>query len=251
MRIALLLLALIAPLPVAADSPPDAAGLAEAMRGRVWHDTAPLGDASFGMTCVIEDLDAHGAVTSRLVLEHRRTFIAGSMREELLAVHENGIDVLERQRKVERGAKRGSPLRRSVDDALAPPIPFLVAPPSAYELALAPLPGRALQRLTYSPIDGAAPGRRASGYLDIDPGDGLPVLLVSTPIPFPKLIRSLVTTVRYGRLDGVAIPESTESLVEGGFLFFKRRLRIRMNYHDWALRPAAEPWLRTAEPRGK
>lgn len=213
-----------------------------ALAGRVWHDDAPLADGSFEMTCVIDELDSEGTVTKHLVLRHRRTFRSGAMREELLAARENDVDVLERQRKAEaHPARRGTAARWSLDDALAPPIPFLGEPPSHYRLLPeAPSASAGSRRmLSYAPRVRVADRRCASGHVELDTRDGLPLRLVFTPIPLPKMIRTLTTTVNYGRLDGLAIPESTESVGEGGLLFIRKRFRIRMTYHHWDLNVAS------------
>jgi hypothetical protein len=228
MRVALLLVALIAPRPVDADWSPDAAALATAFHGRVWHDETPLADRTFQMTCIIEELDRRGAVTKRLVLEHRREFKAGRMIETLVSAHENGRDVTERQRKAEaRPERRGLDGTWSIDEALAPPLPFL-AYPGAYRLSLS-AGGSAL---TYVPHPGRANHRTARGMVTLDPGDHLPVLHRFTPEPLPSLIRRLETSVRYRRLDGLAIPEESLTEGEGGFLFIKKRFRITMRYRD-------------------
>jgi len=217
--------------------------IATALAGRVWHDDAPLADGSFEMTCVIDELDSKGNVTKHLVLQHRRTFRSGAMHEELLAARENGVDVLGRQRKAEaHPVRRGTTVRWSLDDALSPPIPFLAEPPSHYQLvAESPSDTARPRRMGYAPRVRVADRRCASGHVELDAQDGLPLRLVFTPIPLPKMIRTLTTTVNYGRLSGLAIPESTESIGEGGLLFIKKRFRVRMTYQHWGLAAAATP----------
>ena len=214
--------------------------------------TRARADGSFEMTCVIDELDAKGNVTNHLVLEHRRTFRAGRMREELVSAHENGADILEKQRKAEsHPARRGTAARWSLDDALAPPIPFLGELPDHYRLvpeATAGVPGA--RRVSYAPRRDFDDRQCAIGHVELDAGDGLPRRLVFTPIPLPKMIRALTTTVSYGRLASLAVPESTESVGEGGFLFLKKRFRIRMSYRHWNLE-AAGSTARAAEPAGK
>jgi hypothetical protein len=228
MRVALLLLALLAPQPLDADLSPDAAGLAAAFHGRVWHDETPLTDRSFQMTCIIEELDRRGAAKKRLVLEHRREFKAGRMIETLVSAHENGRDVTDRQRKAEtRPERRGLDGTWSIDEALAPPLPFL-AYPGAYRLSLS----EGGSALAYVPLPGRANHRMARGMVTLDPGDHLPVLHRFIPEPLPSLIRRLETSVRYGRLEGLAIPEETLTEGEGGFLFIRKRFRITMRYRD-------------------
>jgi len=245
-RLALLLL----PLALTTHARPidDPYQVTAALVGRVWHDDTPLADGSFEMTCVIDELDARGAVTKHLVLEHRRTFRAGTMREDLLSARENDVDILERQRTAEaHPARRGTPDRWSLDDALAPPIPFLGASPSHYQLVLhtaSNTPG--FSRMTYAPHERRSGRRCASGHIELDAHDGLPLRLTFTPIPLPKMIRALTTTVRYGRVNGLAVPLSTESIGEGGLLFIKKRFRVRMTYHHWDL--GASP--RQASPTG-
>ena len=92
--------------------------------------------------------------------------------------------------------------------------------------------------MTYAPHERRADRRCASGHIELDAHDGLPLRLVFTPIPLPKMIRALTTTVRYGRVRGLAVPDSTESIGEGGLLFIKKRFRIRMTYHHWDLNVA-------------
>lgn len=221
----------------------DTRQLTSALVGRVWHDDSPLADGSFRMTCVIDELDSKGTVTKHLVLEHKRTFRSGTMHEELLSARENDVDILERQRKAEaHPVRRGTAARWSLDDALAPPIPFLGEPPSHYQLVSeSPLGTAGFSRLSYAPHERRADRRCASGHVELDPRDGLPLRLVFTPIPLPRMIRALTTTVRYGRVNGLAIPESTESVGEGGLLFIKKRFRIRMTYHHWDLNVAGSP----------
>ena len=251
MRRFVLLLLLVAVNRVRADD--DARDVVSSLSGRVWHDEAPLADGSFEMTCVIDELDAKGNVTNHLVLEHRRTFRGGRMREELVSAHENGVDILEKQRKTESShpARRGTAARWSLDDALAPPVPFLGEPPDHYRLVSEATAGMAgARRVSYAPRRDFDDRRCAIGHVELDAGDGLPRRLVFTPIPLPKMIRALTTTVRYGRLASLAVPESTESVGEGGFLFLKKRFRIRMRYHHWNL-DAAGSSAHAAEPAGK
>jgi hypothetical protein len=59
------------------------------------------------------------------------------------------------------------------------------------------------------------------------------------PEPLPPLIRRLETSVRYGRLDGLAIPEETLTEGEGGLLFIRKRFRITMRYRN--LHPGRTP----------
>lgn len=212
-----------------------------ALVGRVWHDETPLADGSFEMTCVIDELDARGAVTKHVVLEHRRTFHSGSMREELISARENDVDILERQRRAEAHPVRlGTGDRWSLDDALAPPIPFLGESPYHYQLVLQTASDTAgAGRMTYAPHERRADRRCASGHIELDAHDGLPLSHRFTPIPLPKMIRALTTTVQYGRVNGLAVPVSTESIGEGGLFFIKKRFRVRMTYHHWNLNTVA------------
>jgi hypothetical protein len=219
--------------PPAAPLPASAAERLVARRDQIWHDETPLADASFRMTCVMEYLSGRGEVTRTLVLEHRRSFRGGVMREELLSAREDGIDVTERERRKEAEGstdRRGTASRWSLDDTLAPPLPFL-AHPGTYQVT-AEEPGGT--RLAYRPASGAS-GRLATGWVELDPSDGLPVRQQFVPVPLPRMIRSQVTTVRYGRVRGLAVPESSESIGEGGVLFIKRRFRVTMTYRDWTL----------------
>ncbi len=214
--------------PVAQGQETDPLSLAAALQGRVWHDETPLKDRSFQMTCIIEELNRKGAVTKRLVVEHRREFKAGRMTETLVSAYENGRDVTERQRKAEaRPERRGLDGTWSIDEALAPPLPFL-AYPGAYRLSLS----AGGSGLTYVPHPGRVNHRMARGMVTLDPVDGLPVLHRFIPEPLPSLIRRLETTVRYGRLDGLAVPEEALTEGEGGLLFIKKRFRIAMRYRD-------------------
>ncbi len=234
-RLAPLLMALV--LSTHARAADDTFQFAAALAGRVWHDDRPLADGSFVMTCVFDELDSKGNVTKHLVLEHKRTFRSGTMHEELLSARENDVDVLERQRRDEaHPMRRGTAARWSVDDALAPPIPFLGEPPSRYKLILEPASDTVgSRRMSYTPHERRAERRGAEGHVEFDARDGLPLRLVFTPIPLPKMIRALTTTVHYGRFGGLAIPESTESIGEGGLLFIKKRFRVRMDYRHWNL----------------
>lgn len=223
-----------------ADPLDDDGRLRVAMQGRVWHDRAPLRDGSFRMTCVMEYLSAEGTVTKTLRLDHRRSFREGQMRDELLSASEDGLDVLDRERRsAEAAPVSGFPKRWSLDESLAPPVPFLDDPTGPYRIQ--PLSDGIADgtRFRYAPGARSDDRRTAEGVLELDPADGLPRRHTFTPRPLPKMIRALVTTVRYGRLDGLAKPESSESIGEGGFLFIKRRFRVRMTYYDWDLAPAA------------
>ncbi|MBL8114577.1 MAG: hypothetical protein JNK60_16975 [Acidobacteria bacterium] len=218
---------------------------ASALAGRVWHDDTPLADGSFQMTCIVEELDGKGAVTKSLVLEHRREFKAGRMTERLISALENGRDVTEKQRKAEaHPERRGSSARWSIDEALAPPLPFLIRPDS-YRLSLSP----AGNVLTYAPHPGAKPHRLARGSVTLDPSDGLPLAHRFGPEPLPSLVRRIETVVEYGRLHGIAIPSQTTTEGEGGFLFITKRFRITMRYRDVQLEP--KPADASAPPLSK
>ncbi len=206
----------------------------ELLKGRVWHDDSPLGHGSFDMTCVMEYLDARDRVTKTLVLEHRRSFEDGRLKEELLSAREDGKDVTDRERRKAspgNGSRRSSTARWSLDETFAPPLPFLLDAPG-YRFELRAEEG--VSRLSYAPVR-QTDGRVGSGWVEFDPADRLPLTHRFVPSPLPKLIRSLVTTVRYRRLGGLAVPDSTESVGEGGLLFIKRRFRVRMTYRDWRL----------------
>jgi hypothetical protein len=214
--------------------PVTAGARVEALRGRVWHDDAPLSDGSYRMTCVMEYLGPGGEVTKTLVLEHERTFRGGRMHEALVSARENGKDVTERERRKQQESaadRQGSPARWSVDEALAPPVPFLPRS-EGYQYRLV-ADGMA-QTLEYS-ADTRASGRMATGSVTLDPSDGLPVRHRFVPTPLPRLIRSLATVVRYERVGTVAVPVATETVGEGGLLFIKRRFRVTMTYRDWRL----------------
>jgi hypothetical protein len=222
-----------------ADPLGEDARLRAAMRGRVWHDRAPLRDGSLRMTCVMEYLNAEGTVTKTLQLDHRRSFRDGQMRDELLSASEDGRDVLERERRsAEAAPASGFPKRWSLDESLSPPVPFLDDLTGSYRIQTLS-DGVADGRLRYATGPRSDDYRTAEGVLELDPADGLPRRHTFTPRPLPKMIRALITTVHYGRLDGLAMPQSSESVGEGGFLFIKRRFRVRMTYYDWDLAPAA------------
>jgi hypothetical protein len=217
--------------PVDADAPGGPVRL-DALKDRVWHDDAPPRDGSHRMTCVMEYLGSRGEVTKTLVLEHKRTFRGGRMHEELLSAREDDRDVTDRERrKQEESAadRRGSPLRWSVDESLAPPLPFIYDA-DAYTVIGVSSTGV----FQYRP-SGRTPGRAATGSVSLDPSDGLPVRHEFVPVPLPRMIRQLVTVVRYGRIAGVAVPVATETTGEGGLLFLKRRFRVTMTYRDWVL----------------
>jgi hypothetical protein len=239
-RLSLVFFLLVATPPVpgllATDHPGPPPADLELLKGRVWHDDSPLGHGSFDMTCVMEYLDARDRVTKTLVLEHRRSFEDGRLKEELLSAREDGKDVTERERRKASpagGSRRNSPARWSLDETLAPPLPFLLDGPE-YRFDLQAEEGR--PRLSYAPAR-QTDGRMGSGWVELDPEDRLPLTHRFVPSPLPKLIQSLVTTVRYRRLGGLAVPDSTESVGEGGLLFIKRRFRVRMTYRDWRLTP--------------
>jgi hypothetical protein len=205
----------------------------QALHGRVWHDDTSLADASYRMTCVTEYLGPRDEVTKTLVLEHRRSFADGHLREELLSAREDGRDVTERERRKQAAAeedRRASLSRWSLDEALAPPLPFLSSGGNGYRLTMAA--GGAGARLDYRPATGVS-GRVATGSVELDPVEGFPSRHQFVPVPLPRMIRSLVTTVRYQRVGDVAVPASTESIGEGGLLFIKRRFRVTMTYRDW------------------
>lgn len=217
-----------------ASVPVAATARAEALRGRVWHDDAPLADASYRMTCVMEYLGSRDEVTKTLVLEHRRSVTGGRLREELVSAREDGRDVTERERRKQAAAeedRQASPSRWSLDEALSPPLPFLSSRGDGYRLTMA---GGAGARLAYHPATGAS-GRVATGSVDLDPADGLPLRHQFVPLPLPRMIRALVTVVRYRRVGGIAVPASTESAGKGGILFIKRRFRVTMTYRDWQI----------------
>ena len=153
-----------------------------------------------------------------------------------MSARENGQDVTERERRKEAGAddhRRGSASRWSLDETLAPPLPFLAPGGARYRLGLEAGKGT---RLVYHPAE-ATELRVASGWVELDAADGLPLRHQFVPAPLPKMIHSLVTTVSYRRSAGMALPESTESVGEGGFLFIRKRFRVRMTYRDWELAP--------------
>jgi hypothetical protein len=220
-------------------SAPTAAARVEALRGRVWHDDAPLADGSYRMTCVMEYLGSSGEVTKTLVLEHERTFRGGRVREILVSAREDGRDVTERERRKQDAAaadRQTSPSRWSLDEALAPPLPFLSSPVGTYRFTSGA--GSIGNTLDYTPSGGASV-RATSGSVVLDPSDGLPLQHRFVPRPLPRMIRSLVTVVHYQRIGTIAVPVSTESVGEGGLLFIKRRFRVAMTYRDWQVGPAA------------
>ena len=79
----------------------------------------------------------------------------------------------------------------------------------------------------------------------LSPEDALPVRHTFTPIPFPRFIRSLITETHYTRQAGYAVPQTAATVGEGSLLFFRKRFRIRMAYHDWELQalPDRNPYL--------
>jgi hypothetical protein len=114
-----------------------------------------------------------------------------------------------------------------VDESLAPPPPF-VHDTDAYTVVSASSP----PGIQYRP-SGRSIGRAATGSVSFDPSDGLPLRHEFVPVPFPRMIRQLVTVVRYDRVGGVAVPVATETTGQGGLLFLKRRFRVTMTYRDW------------------
>jgi hypothetical protein len=187
------------------------------------------------MTCVLDYVDDEGHVTRRLVLEHLATFANGELRQELVSAREDGRDVTDRERKEREDEARASGRARrqwTLDEALEPAIPFLweAAP---YHLEMQQATNGVARLLYRSARNQRTPS--AAGWLELDVSDSLPLRHHFVPEPLPRRIRKLVTVVRYGRLDGIAVPESTESVGEGGFLFIRRRFEVRMTYHDWRL----------------
>ena len=169
-------------------APVTVGALLESLRGRVWHDEAPLAEVSFRMTCIMEYLGSGGEVTRTVVLEHRRWFSRGRMQEELVSARENGQDVTERERRKEAGAddhRRGSASRWSLDETLAPPLPFLAPGGARYRLGLEAGKGT---RLVYHPAE-ATELRVASGWVELDAADGLPLRHQFVPAPLPSTPR--------------------------------------------------------------
>jgi len=220
---------------IAAPPTPEWIGMLEE---RVWDSAAPLGEGAYRMTCELEYLDGEERVTKRLVLEHRVSFAGGELRQELLSALEDGRDVTEREREKQGEGNDGDDPREWIlDETLEPPLPFLWSG-GGYRLEVRRV--GAVSRIHYHRDAGGEGARGAAGWVELDTSDGLPVLHQFSPDPLPRRIRTLTTLVRYGRLRGFAVPEATESRGEGGFLFIKRRFRVRMTYHDWQLR-VAEP----------
>jgi hypothetical protein len=215
------------------ESVSDPAARATRLHGRVWHDEAPLLPGSVRVIRSLDHLGARGEVTQTLTMEYRRVFSNGRYREELLSAREDDKDVTERARRTQAASvddRRDSESRWSVDDTLTPSLPFLGAP-QKYRLAASTHERIVLE---YTPV-GASGTRTASGSVVLDPSDGLPVSHLFRPAPLPSRIHSLVTTVRYGRAAGLAVPESSVSVGERRLLFLRRRFRILMSYREWAL----------------
>jgi hypothetical protein len=210
-----------------------------AVRDRVFQEGTPNRNGSVRMECRIEELDGSGQIKKTLLLQHRRIYQNGTLREELLSATEDGKDVTERQRREEAGMDRHASRERwSLDDALAPSIPLLATPDGAYRLAFEKESAEGRLRISYSPREQKPTLRAARGFIVLDDKDHLPVRHRFEPIPMPDWIDKLVTDVRYTRIAGLVVPDSTDTRAEGGFLFVRKRYRIRMRYHDWSLESA-------------
>lgn len=239
MRLVFLCALLLAPPAFGQEPARDPLSWARGVRDRVFQEDAPNRNGSVRMECRIEELDSSGQIKKTLLLQHRRTYQNGTLREELLSAAEDGKDVTERQRREEAGLDRhGSHERWSLDDALAPSIPSLIAPDGMYRLAFEKESSEGRWRITYSPREQKPSVRAARGFVVLDDKDQLPVRHHFEPIPMPDWIDKLVTDVRYTRAAGLVVPDSTDTRAEGGFLFVRKRYRIRMRYHNWSLESA-------------
>lgn len=208
------------------------------VRSQVFQEAAPNRNGSVRMECQIEELDKEGQVKKKLILHHRRIYQDGTLREELLSASEDGQDVTARQRREEAGMdRRESSERWSLDNALAPAIPPLTAPDRTYQMTFEKESLEGRWRLTYRPREAKPTSRVARGYVVVDDKDQLPLRLRFEPMPLPAYLDRLVTEVRYRRIGGVVVPESTDTRAEGGFLFIRKRYNIRMRYLDWSLLP--------------
>ena len=234
------LLAFLIALPTAAqEASRDPVSFGPAVRERIFQEEAPNRNGSVRMECRIDELDSSGQIKKTLLLQHRRTYQNGTMQEELISAAEDGKDVTERQRREEAGLKhRGSHERWTIEDALAPSIPLLGAGRVSYRLVMEKESSEGRWRIIYSPRELKPASRAARGYVVLDDKDGLPVRHHFEPIPMPDWIDRLGTDVRYTRVAGLVVPDSTDTRAEGGFLFVRKRYRIRMRYHDWSLEPA-------------
>lgn len=218
------------------EPPRDPISWVHTVRNQVFQEDAPVRNGSVRMECRIEELDRSGQIKKTLLLQHRRFYQNGMLREELLSATEDGKDVTERQRREEAGLDRkGSRERWSLDDALAPSIPVLGSSDGLYRLTFEKESPEGRWRLAYSPREQKPAFRAARGFVVIDDKDQLPVRHRFEPIPMPDWIDKLVTEVRYTRAAGLAVPDSTDTRAEGGFLFVRKRYHIRMRYHDWSL----------------
>lgn len=236
----IVVVALLIALPAFSQEPSrDPMSWARSVRERVFQEDAPSRNGSVRMECRIEELDSNGQIKKTLLLQHRRTYQNGTLREELLSATEDGKHVTERQRGEEAGLdRRGSRERWTLDDALAPSIPLLSAPDGLYRPAFEKESSEGRWRITYLPREQKPSVRAARGFVVLDDKDQLPVRHRFEPIPMPDWIDKLVTDVRYTRAAGLVVPDSTDTRAEGGFLFVRKRYRIRMRYYDWSLESA-------------
>ena len=61
-----------------------------AVRDRVFQEGTPNRNGSVRMECRIEELDGSGQIKKTLLLQHRRIYQNGTLREELLSATEDG-----------------------------------------------------------------------------------------------------------------------------------------------------------------